>query len=57
MEMEKVDLLIEGNNHFGIKCHDWEGEKIYADDDEENECFRKYKKVEDSYRGSFFVLI
>ena len=45
--MEKVGLT-EGNNHFGIKCHNWEGEEIYADDDEENECFRKYKKVEDS---------
>ena len=29
MEMEKVDLATEGNNHFGIKCHDWEGEEIY----------------------------
>lgn len=49
-------LAIEGNNHFGIKCHDWEGEEIYADDDEENECFRKYKKVEDSYRDHSLFL-
>src|SRR6056297_2570836 len=36
-------LAQEGKNHFGIKCHsDWEGGKIYEDDDAENECFRKY---------------
>ncbi|MBN1790958.1 MAG: glucosaminidase domain-containing protein [Bacteroidales bacterium] len=39
------------NNHFGIKCHnDWNGKKIYYDDDAKNECFRKYPSVEDSYR-------
>lgn len=43
-------LAKEGNNHFGIKCHKWEGEKIYADDDAKGECFRKYKSVEDSYK-------
>ncbi|MFY9116025.1 MAG: glucosaminidase domain-containing protein [Bacteroidales bacterium] len=37
------------NNHFGIKCHDWEGEKIYHDDDELQECFRKYATAEDSF--------
>jgi LysM repeat protein len=40
----------EGNNHFGIKCHNWKGESIRHDDDEKNECFRKYKKVEDSFK-------
>lgn len=43
-------LATEGKNHFGIKCHTWEGEEIYADDDKENECFRKYKKVNQSYK-------
>ena len=43
-------LAREGKNHFGIKCHGWKGMKIYADDDAENECFRKYKKVKQSYR-------
>ena len=43
-------LATEGNNHFGIKCHDWEGKEIYADDDEKNECFRKYNTVKESYR-------
>jgi LysM repeat protein len=44
-------LARNGNNHFGIKCHeDWDGRKLYEDDDAKNECFRKYKSVEDSYR-------
>jgi len=43
-------LAKEGNNHFGIKCHKWDGDKIYADDDAKGECFRKYKSVEDSYK-------
>jgi hypothetical protein len=44
-------LARRGNNHFGIKCHDdWNGKKIYQDDDARNECFRKYPSVEDSYR-------
>lgn len=44
-------LAREGNNHFGIKCHkSWQGERIYTDDDAKNECFRKYKTVEESYQ-------
>jgi len=44
-------LSKKSKNHFGIKCHKgWEGKKVYHDDDEENECFRKYRKVSDSYR-------
>jgi uncharacterized FlgJ-related protein len=43
-------LVTEGNNHFGIKCHDWKGPAIYKDDDSRNECFRKYKSAEESYR-------
>jgi LysM repeat protein len=44
-------LATQGNNHFGIKCHEgWEGGRIYHDDDEKNECFRKYKHAEESYR-------
>ena len=43
-------LAKKANNHFGIKCHDgWKGKKIRHDDDARNECFRKYKKVEDSF--------
>jgi len=44
-------LSRRSKNHFGIKCHkDWTGKKVHHDDDAENECFRKYKKVADSYR-------
>lgn len=46
----KSNLSIRSNNHFGIKCHNgWRGEKVYAADDTPNDCFRKYKRVEDSY--------
>ena len=44
------DLSSQANNHFGIKCHkDWNGESVKHDDDEAQECFRKYDKVYDSY--------
>jgi len=46
----KGTLCISANNHFGIKCHsDWTGDKVYHDDDSEQECFRKYKDPADSY--------
>jgi hypothetical protein len=39
-----------GNNHFGIKCHsDWNGQTILRHDDKRNECFRKYRRPEDSF--------
>ncbi|MPM93789.1 hypothetical protein SDC9_140931 [bioreactor metagenome] len=50
-------LTVEGNNHFGIKCHDWDGDKIYHDDDEKNECFRKYKHAQDSYEDHSKFLV
>lgn len=43
-------LATEANNHFGIKCHsDWKGPSITHHDDKRNECFRKYRKAEESY--------
>ena len=42
-------LAQKGNNHFGIKCHGWQGEKIYLDDDTKGECFRVYDNAELSY--------
>ncbi|WP_458627656.1 glucosaminidase domain-containing protein [Winogradskyella sp. PC D3.3] len=42
-------LAVKANNHFGIKCHGWKGDKIYHDDDRSQECFRKYDKAEMSY--------
>jgi len=43
-------LARKSNNHFGIKCHDWTGKTVYHDDDRNNECFRSYRTIEDSYR-------
>lgn len=43
-------LAAEGNNHFGIKCHDWNGKTITEDDETRNECFRKYASAEESFR-------
>ena len=43
-------LSVSSNNHFGIKCKkNWTGERVYHDDDEKGECFRKYPSVEASY--------
>ena len=43
-------LARSGNNHFGIKCHsDWTGQTMRKHDDSRNECFRKYRRPEDSF--------
>jgi hypothetical protein len=42
-------LARNGNNHFGIKCHDWRGRTIYHNDDLRNECFRRYSRPEESF--------
>lgn len=45
------DLAREANNHFGIKCHnDWAGKKFYKDDDQKDECFRKYSNASESFK-------
>jgi LysM repeat protein len=50
-------LAVNGNNHFGIKCHsDWTGAKIYEDDETRGECFRKYKRPEDSFEDHSLFL-
>lgn len=49
-------LSVEANNHFGIKCHDWTGAKVYHDDDKAHECFRKYNDVKYSYRDHSLFL-
>ncbi|MBK7666929.1 MAG: glucosaminidase domain-containing protein [Sphingobacteriaceae bacterium] len=44
------ELAKNANNHFGIKCKkEWCGESYAKDDEEENECFRKYISVLESY--------
>ena len=42
-------LALAGNNHFGIKCKNWEGPCICKDDDLKQEAFRKYVRVEESF--------
>lgn len=44
------ELAVNANNHFGIKCHnEWQGATYTMDDDEKDECFRKYKTPEQSW--------
>ena len=50
-------LATEANNHFGIKCHkEWDGDTIKHDDDELQECFRKYPAAEYSYNDHSLFL-
>lgn len=50
-------LCVNANNHFGIKCHsDWTGDKVYHDDDSEQECFRKYKLASESFEDHSLFL-
>ncbi len=44
-------LARTANNHFGIKCGgEWYGPHVLKTDDHVNECFRKYKNPEQSFR-------
>ncbi|MDT0293678.1 glucosaminidase domain-containing protein [Mesonia ostreae] len=52
----KGKLTLKSNNHFGIKCNGWEGEKVYHDDDTYQECFRKYKDPKYSFRDHSLFL-
>lgn len=46
----RSELASKSNNHFGIKCHgDWEGERVYHDDDRRGECFRSYENASESF--------
>jgi LysM repeat protein len=47
----KGKLVLESNNHFGIKCKSgWTGETVKHDDDLNGECFRKYPSAEESFK-------
>lgn len=51
------DLAVNANNHFGIKCHeDWRGDTIRHDDDSDQECFRKYDNVSESFKDHALFL-
>lgn len=52
----KSELVRKSNNHFGIKCHDWTGARVYHDDDLAQECFRKYDNPNYSYRDHSLFL-
>ena len=53
----KSELALKSNNHFGIKCHrKWTGARVYHDDDEKGECFRKYQYPETSYNDHSLFL-
>lgn len=50
-------LSQRAKNHFGIKCHtEWTGERVYHDDDEAQECFRKYTDPKYSFRDHSLFL-
>lgn len=50
-------LTSRSNNHFGIKCHvGWTGESVRHDDDELQECFRKYNDPRYSFRDHSLFL-
>ena len=51
-------LTKRSNNHFGIKCHrNWTGGRVYARDDSPNDCFRKYRRAEDSFEDHSQFLV
>jgi flagellum-specific peptidoglycan hydrolase FlgJ len=50
------NLTKRSNNHFGIKCNGWQGDKVYHDDDEAQECFRKYADPKYSFRDHSLFL-
>lgn len=53
----KSEMAVTSNNHFGIKCHNnWKGETVTYFDDGVNSCFRKYKRVDDSYEDHSLFL-
>ncbi len=50
-EAGRSELVSLANNHFGIKCkNDYNGPKVYHDDDRPKECFKMYRSAEDSYK-------
>lgn len=53
----KSELVIKGNNHFGIKCHGWTGRTVHHDDDLTQECFRAYDNALQSYEDHSKFLV
>lgn len=52
----KSTLAVMGNNHFGIKCHGWDGPSMRKTDDAPDECFRVYDNPRESYEDHSLFL-
>ncbi len=53
----RSELATKANNHFGIKCGgEWDGATYRHDDETKNECFRKYRHVDESFRDHSLFL-
>jgi hypothetical protein len=51
------ELTRTSNNHFGIKCKStWTGPTVRHNDDLANECFRKYRSAEESFKDHSLFL-
>ncbi|MGM9868887.1 MAG: glucosaminidase domain-containing protein [Sodaliphilus sp.] len=42
-------LAKESNNHFGIKCYGWDGERSYQGAEIDYNCYRKYNTAEEGF--------
>ena len=42
-------LAQESNNHFGIKCYGWDGERTYKGAEIDYNCYRKYETPEEGF--------
>ena len=52
------ELMVEANNHFGIKCKNgWQGPTYSHDDDAPNECFKKYSCAAESFSDHSALLL
>ena len=52
------ELAKATNNQFGIKCHaEWSGNTYLFNDDDEDECFRSYSSIEDSFTDHSLFLV
>jgi hypothetical protein len=52
------ELAKTTNNQFGIKCHaEWSGNTYLFNDDAEDECFRSYNSIEDSFNDHSMFLV
>lgn len=49
-------LAMGSNNHFGIKCRNWQGASTRLHDDKPNECFRKYEHPYESFIDHSYFL-